>query len=100
MHRDVQVSRAHGCAGATRDVVNTMRWMRSRSGWKEALEGTPQGAVISPLLASIYLHYAFDKRARQWRQRHAQGRMIVVRHADDIVLGFEHRADAEALRSA
>ena len=67
---------------------------------KETLEGTPQGAVISPLLANIYLHYAFDLWARQWRQRHAQGRMIVVRYADDIVLGFEYRDDAEAFRSA
>ena len=67
---------------------------------KETLEGTPQGAVISPLLANIYLHYAFDLWARQWRQRHAQGRMIVVRYADDIVLGFEHQQDAEAFRTA
>jgi len=67
---------------------------------KETLEGTPQGAVISPLLANIYLHYAFDLWAKQWRQRHAQGRMIVVRYADDIVLGFEHQQDAEAFRTA
>lgn len=67
---------------------------------RETLEGTPQGAVISPLLANIYLHYAFDLWARQWRQRHAQGRMIVVRYADDLVLGFEHRDDAEAFRRA
>ena len=57
--------------------------------------GTPQGAVISPLLANIYLHYVFDLWANQWRQRHAQGDVIVVRYADDIVAGFEHQADAE-----
>jgi RNA-directed DNA polymerase len=51
--------------------------------------------VISPLLANIYLHYAYDLWAEQWRRRHAQGAMIVVRYADDTVVGFEHRADAE-----
>ncbi|MDX2219713.1 MAG: group II intron reverse transcriptase/maturase [Burkholderiales bacterium] len=61
---------------------------------KETLEGTPQGAVISPLLANIYLHYVFDVWVQQWRKRHAQGRMIVVRYADDIVLGFSHEQDA------
>ena len=56
--------------------------------------GTPQGAVISPLLANIYMHYAFDLWAQQWRQRHAQGDIIFVRYADDIVAGFEHEAEA------
>jgi RNA-directed DNA polymerase len=57
--------------------------------------GTPQGAVISPLLANIYLHYVFDLWAHQWRRRHARGQVILVRYADDIVVGFEHKADAE-----
>ena len=57
--------------------------------------GTPQGAVISPLLANIYLHYAFDLWAQKWRQRHAQGDVIIVRYADDIIAGFEHEADAK-----
>ena len=57
--------------------------------------GTPQGAVISPLLANIYLHYVFDLWAQQWRQRHAQGDVIMARYADDIVVGFERPADAE-----
>ena len=57
--------------------------------------GTPQGAVISPLLANIYLHYVFDLWAQQWRQRHARGDVIMVRYADDIVVGFEHQAEAE-----
>jgi group II intron reverse transcriptase/maturase len=60
-----------------------------------ATRGTPQGAVISPLLANIYLHYVYDLWVEQWRRRHAQGAMIVVRYADDTVVGFEHRADAE-----
>ena len=51
--------------------------------------------MISPLLANIYLHYVFDLWAEQWRQRHARGDVIMVRYADDIVVGFEHQADAE-----
>ena len=56
--------------------------------------GTPQGAVISPLLANVFLHYVFDLWAAQWRRREAKGRVIVVRYADDIVAGFELEADA------
>jgi hypothetical protein len=50
--------------------------------------------VVSPLLANVYLHYVFDLWAQQWRRREANGNMIVVRYADDIVAGFEHEADA------
>ena len=57
--------------------------------------GTPQGGVASPLLANIYLHYVFDLWAERWRRHHAQGNVILVRYADDIVAGFEHQADAE-----
>ena len=60
-----------------------------------AEQGTPQGAVISPLLANITLHDVYDLWVEQWRKRHARGAMIVVRYADDTVVGFEHRADAE-----
>jgi hypothetical protein len=56
--------------------------------------GTGQGSVISPLLANIYLHYAFDLWANRWRQREATGNMIIVRYADDTVVGFEQEADA------
>jgi len=56
--------------------------------------GTGQGLVISPLLANIYLHYAFDLWVNRWRQQEATGDMIVVRYADDIVVGFEYEADA------
>ena len=63
--------------------------------WSKTEVGTPQGAVASPLLANIYLHYAFDLWVRHWRTHHATGDMIVVRYADDIVAGFENRADAE-----
>lgn len=57
-------------------------------------EGTPQGAVISPLLANIYLHYVFDLWAHQWRRRHARGNVVIVRYADDIVVGTDKEADA------
>jgi RNA-directed DNA polymerase len=58
-------------------------------------EGTPQGGSASPLLANLYLHYVFDLWVRAWRQKHATGDVIVVRFADDIVLGFQVKSDAE-----
>jgi RNA-directed DNA polymerase len=57
-------------------------------------KGTGQGSVISPLLANIYLHYSFDLWAERWRRREATGDMIIVRYADDIVVGFQHETDA------
>jgi RNA-directed DNA polymerase len=65
-----------------------------------AEEGTPQGGSASPLLANIYLHYAFDLWVRAWRRTHARGEMIVVRYADDIALGFQVKSDAERFRAA
>ena len=62
--------------------------------WSETLEGTPQGASVSPLLSNVYLHYVFDLWADQWRRRHARGDVIIVRFADDYIVGFEHQADA------
>ena len=56
--------------------------------------GTGQGSVISPCLSNVYLHYVFDLWAARWRRREATGDMIIVRYADDIVIGFEHEADA------
>ena len=56
--------------------------------------GTGQGSVISPLLANVYLHYTFDLWAERWRRREATGDMIIVRYADDLVVGFEHEGDA------
>ena len=63
--------------------------------WSETKVGTPQGAVVSPLLANVYLHYVFDLWAEVWRRKVATGDVIVVRYADDLVVGFQHRTDAE-----
>jgi RNA-directed DNA polymerase len=62
-------------------------------------EGTPQGGSVSPLLANVYLHYVFDLWVHAWRQKCAQGSVIVVRYADDIVLGFQAKSDAERFRT-
>jgi RNA-directed DNA polymerase len=63
--------------------------------WTACDQGTPQGASISTLLANVYLHYVFDLWVHQWRSRQARGDVIVSRFADDFVVGFEHRDDAE-----
>jgi len=63
--------------------------------WSETKIGTPQGAVISPLPANIYLHYVLDQWVMEWRRKNAFGDMIIVRYADDFVLGFQHRKEAE-----
>jgi group II intron reverse transcriptase/maturase len=62
--------------------------------WSDTTVGTPQGAVVSPLLANVYLHYVFDLWVEVWREKVAKGDMIVVRYADDLVAGFQHQADA------
>ncbi len=62
--------------------------------WQETKMGTPQGAVISPLLANVYLHYAFDLWIKHWRRHQAAGDVVVVRYADDLVVGFQNKADA------
>ena len=61
--------------------------------WSET--GTPQGGSVSPLLANVYLHYVFDLWVQRWRRTQAHGDVIVVRFADDFLVGFQHRADAE-----
>lgn len=84
---------------ADRRIVRLIqKWLRagvSEDGhWSPTTVGTPQGAVVSPLLANVYLHYVFDLWVQQWRQRNARGDVIVVRYADDFVLGFQHRHEA------
>ena len=66
----------------------------------EVEEGTPQGGIISPLLANIYLHYVLDLWVCQWRKRHARGEVYIVRYADDFVMGFQNEQDARAMRAA
>jgi RNA-directed DNA polymerase len=63
--------------------------------WTKSEVGTPQGAVASPLLANVFLHYVFDLWVQQWRTKSATGDLIVVRYADDFVVGFQHRHEAE-----
>ena len=63
--------------------------------WSETKVGTPQGAVVSPLLANIYLHYVLDQWVIEWRKRFASGDVIMIRYADDFVLGFQRRKEAE-----
>ncbi|RPH76930.1 MAG: group II intron reverse transcriptase/maturase [Nitrospiraceae bacterium] len=74
------------------------KWLRagvSEDGeWSPTTVGTPQGAVISPLLANVFLHYVLDLWINQWRQRHARGEVIIVRYADDFVIGFREKSDA------
>jgi group II intron reverse transcriptase/maturase len=62
--------------------------------------GTGQGSAISPLLANIYLHYGLDLWAERWRRREAKGDMIIVRYADDLIVGFEHETDARRFLDA
>ncbi len=85
---------------ADRRVLRLIRkWLRagvSEDGkWSRTTVGTPQGSVISPLLANVFLHYVLDLWVNQWRQRHARGEVIIVRYADDFVMGFQHHDDAE-----
>lgn len=85
---------------ADRRVLRLIRkWLKagvSEDGqWSETKIGTPQGAVISPLLGNIYLHYVYDLWVHAWRRKVARGAVVTVRYADDLVVGFQYREDAE-----
>jgi len=83
----------------TRVLRLVQKWMNAGviedGEWSEELEGSPQGASISPLLANVYLHYVFDRWAKQWKKRQARGDVIIVRFADDFIVGFQHLGDAK-----
>jgi RNA-directed DNA polymerase len=85
--------------GDERLVRLILKWLRAGvvedGQWFETKEGTPQGAVVSPVLANLYLHYVLDLWVKAWRKKVAHGEMIVVRYADDAVLGFQYREEAE-----
>src|SRR5256885_16714526 len=63
--------------------------------WSDPKTGSPQGSVISPLLANIYLHYAFDLWVNVGRKKWAHGEVVVIRYADDVISGCQHQADAD-----
>ena len=90
--------------GDKRIIRLVQKWLRSgilEDGIVTIEEkGTGQGSVISPLLSNIYLHYVFDLWAERWRRREATGAMIMVRYADDTVVGFQHESDARRFRDA
>jgi group II intron reverse transcriptase/maturase len=85
--------------GDKRIVRLIQKWLKAgvmeQGQWTETTEGSPQGAVISPILANLYLHYVLDVWVEAWRKKVAHGEVIIVRYADDAVLGFEHRHEAE-----
>jgi RNA-directed DNA polymerase len=85
--------------GDQRVVRLIQKWLKAgvmeEGRWFETEEGTPQGSVISPILANLYLHHVLDLWAQAWRKKVACGEMIIVRYADDAVLGFQYREDAE-----
>ena len=85
--------------GDKRIVRLIQKWLKAGvvedGKWFQAEEGSPQGSVISPILANLYLHYVLDLWAKAWRKKVARGEMIIVRYADDGVLGFEGQEDAE-----
>ncbi|MDE3075866.1 MAG: group II intron reverse transcriptase/maturase [Chloroflexota bacterium] len=85
--------------GDKRVVRLIQKWLRAgvleEGQWTGSEEGTPQGGSASPLLSNIYLHYSLDMWVQQWKQRQARGQVVVVRWADDFIVGFEHWQDAE-----
>lgn len=90
--------------GDSRMVRLLMKWMHAgvmeNGELRETSAGTPQGGLVSPLLANIYLHYALDLWVTSWRKKHARGAMYFVRYADDFVMGFQFEQDAQAMHSA
>ena len=90
--------------GDQRVIRHVKKWLRAGvledDQYRQMDEGTPQGGSASPLLANIYLHYVLDLWVKQWRKRQGQGDVIIVRFADDFVVGFQHKQDAERFHDA
>jgi group II intron reverse transcriptase/maturase len=90
--------------GDRRMIRLLMKWVKAGvmedGELHEVREGSPQGAIISPLLSNIYLHYVLDPWAQSWRKKHASGSVYVVRYADDFAAGFQREQDARAMRTA
>jgi len=92
------IERRIGDKRVVRLIKRMLRAGVMEAGKKQASSrGTPQGSPLSPLLANIYLHYVLDEWIHQWRQERARGDVIVVRYADDFIVGFQHLDDAQRL---
>ena len=80
------------------------KWLRAgvseKGQWSKTTVGTPQGSVVSPLLANIFLHYVLDLWVQKWRKTNAKGDVIIVRYADDFVMGFQYQAEAQQCQKA
>ncbi len=104
LDRDWLVKFIEHRVGDKRIVRLIQKWLNAGiiedTAWSDTGKGAPQGAVLSPLLSNVFLHYVFDLWINQWRGRHANGDCVVVRYADDFVIGFEHEAEARACLEA
>ena len=99
VHRDWLLRFLEHRIGDKRVIRLLIKWLTAGGmddgEWSDTGKGTPQGAIISPVLANIYLHYVFDLWTKRWRRKRAGGDVIVVRYADDFVVGFQHRTEAK-----
>jgi group II intron reverse transcriptase/maturase len=90
--------------GDRRILRHIKKWLNAGvledGAWRNEQEGVPQGGSISPLLANIYLHYTLDRWVEQWRRKQARGEVIIVRYADDFVVGFQHHEEAKRFYEA
>ena len=88
-----------------RRILHLLRqWLEAgvmeKGRWFASLLGTPQGSAISPLLANVFLHYVLDRWFVDWKRKYARGRVVLIRYADDFVMCFQHRSDAEGALAA